>query len=380
MRSVRRPETRLFHIAALLFISTFGSLPARGAELRIGMFADEFGIGADLGKDYIAGARTYFDHTNARGGINGKKISLIVKDDGGDPANTVRLTREFIERDKVDLLFGYIGDEGVRAVSKDPVFNGAGIALYAPLSGAEIGDGHDNIFFVRPSYRDEAKHVVQHFTLLGNTNFVTVATPSELGTTLAVEISEQLKARGLKLAGKFGLATDLKGIDAVARNVLNAKAQVVVVAADTIATAEFLKRVRALDKGTNVVAFSIVNHRTLMELAKPEFATGTMLTQVVPHPLASVTAVQSEHRALMAKYRDEPPSHLTLEGFLAAKGLVKALERAGREPSRSAIVAALSGEKRFDLGGIAIVFSSTSGRGSNFVDIAYLRKTGRLVQ
>jgi ABC-type branched-subunit amino acid transport system substrate-binding protein len=380
MRSIRSFENQLFQIAAILFFSVLVSLAANAADLRIGMLADEFGINADLGKDYIAGARTYFDHTNAHGGVNGKKLSLIVKDDGGDPANTVRLTRQFIEKDKVDLLFGYIGDEGVRAISKDPVFKAAGIALYAPLSGAEIGDEHDNIFFVRPSYRDEAKHVIQHFTLLGNTNFVTVATPGELGTTLTAEVSGQLKARGLRLAGKFGLATDLKGIDAVARNVLNAKAQVVVVAADTIATAEFLKRFRALDTGTSVVAFSIVNHRTLIELAKPEFASGTMLTQVVPHPLASDTKVQSEHRALMAKYRDEPPSHLTLEGFLAAKGLVKALERAGREPSRAAIVAALSGDKRFDLGGIALVFSPTNDRGSNFVDIAYLRKTGRLVQ
>lgn len=54
------------------------------------MVADEFGINAGLGKDYITGARTYFDHTNARGGINGKRISLVVKDDAGDPANTVR--------------------------------------------------------------------------------------------------------------------------------------------------------------------------------------------------------------------------------------------------------------------------------------------------
>jgi ABC-type branched-subunit amino acid transport system substrate-binding protein len=380
MRSIRPSENRLFQVVVVLVYLALVSFSSNGAELRIGMLADEFGIGADLGKDYIAGARTYFDHTNARGGVNGRKISLIVRDDGGDPANTVRLTREFIERDKVDLLFGYIGDEGVRAISRDSRFTSAGIALYAPLSGALIGDGHDNIFFVRPSYRDEAKHVVQHFALLGSSNFVTVSTPNELGTALTAEVAEQLNARGLKLAGKFGLATDLKGIDALARSVLNAAPQVVVVAADTIATAEFLKRFRALDKGTNVVAFSIVNHRTLMELAKPEYATGTMLTQVVPHPSASNTAVQSEHRALMKKYRDEPPSHLTFEGFLAAKSLVKALERAGRELSRSAILAALSGDKRFDLGGITLAFSPDSGRGSNFVDLAYLRKSGVLVQ
>jgi ABC-type branched-subunit amino acid transport system substrate-binding protein len=353
---------------------------AWSADIRIGALIDEFGVSADLGKDYLAGARTYFDHVNANGGVNGRKISLVVKNDGGDAKETVRLTHEFIEKDHVDVLFGYIGDEGIQAVAADPLFKSSRTLLYAPLSGADIGSSQDTIFFVRPSYRDEARHIVQHFTLLGSNNFVTVATPNKFGTTLANEVSEQLKSRGLALAGRFGLSTDLKSVDVVVRNVLNAKPQVVVIAADTIATAEFLKRFRVHDKGTNVVAFSTVNHRTLLEIAKPEFATSTLLTQVVPHPDQGGTKLQNEHRTLMAKYRDEPPSHLTLEGFMAAKGLVKALESAGRDLSRPAILAALAGEKRFDLGGMTLVYSPRSDRGSNFVDIAFLRRNGRLVQ
>src|SRR5258708_16327025 len=94
--------------------------PAVAGEIRVGALIDEFGVNADLGKDYLAGARTYFDYINAKGGIRGNKISMTVKNDGGNPAETLRLTREFIEKDKVDLLFGYIGDEGVQALSTDP--------------------------------------------------------------------------------------------------------------------------------------------------------------------------------------------------------------------------------------------------------------------
>ena len=105
-----------------------------------------------------------------------------------------------------------------------------------------------------------------------------------------------------------------------------------------------------------------------------------MFTQVVPHPDANTTKLQFEHRTLMKKYRDEPPSHVTLEGFLAAKGLVRALERSGRDLSRANIAASLSGEKRFDLEGMTLVFTSKSDRGSNFVDLTFLRKSGALVQ
>ena len=87
---------------------------------------------------------------------------------------------------------------------------------------------------------------------------------------------------------------------------------------------------------------------------------------------------------MMTKFRDEPPSHLTLEGFLAAKGLVRAMERAqdraGRNISRSSIAAALAGNKQFDLDGMTLSFTPNNDRGSKFVDLAYLRKSGTLVQ
>ncbi len=62
-----------------------------------------------------------------------------------------------------------------------------------------------------------------------------------------------------------------------------------------------------------------------------------MITQVVPNPLVSAANLQTEHLAMMAKYRDEPPSHLTLEGFMAAKGLVKVMERINGDINRSTI-------------------------------------------
>ncbi len=357
---------------------------ARAQEIRIGSVVDQSGLQSDISRDYLAGARTYFDQINSLGGIKGRKINLIVKDDEGVAANAIKLTRELIEAERVDALFGYVGDESVQAVSDDAVFKTSRVTLYAPLSGASLGRSPDHIFFVRPTYQDEAKHILQHFSLLGNTSFVVVNTVDSFGNNMAGEIAGQLKARQLKLAGKFTLSARLNNVDAVARDVLELKPQVVVVAADTIAMAEFLKKFRALDKGTNVVGFSTVNHRTLIELAKPEFAVGTMLTQVVPHPQASGTKLQAEHRAMMIRFRDEPPSHLTLEGFLAAKGLVRAMERAQEQPgrtiNRSSIAAALAGNKKFDLDGITLTFTPENDRGSKFVDIAYLRKSGTLVQ
>jgi branched-chain amino acid transport system substrate-binding protein len=375
---------RAFFLSIFFIFSASYWVAARAQDIRIGTVSDQSGMQSDISRDYLAGARTYFDQINSQGGINGRKINLVVKDDEGSAANTVKLTRELIDADRVDALFGYVGDDGIQAVSQDAVFKASRVMLYAPLSGANVGTSTDNVFFVRPTYQAEAKHILEHFSLLGNTTFVIVNSIDSFGLKMAEELSDQLRAKQLKPATKFSLSSRLDNVDLVAREVLKLKPQVVVVAADTISMAEFLKKFRALDKGTNVVGFSTVNHRTLMELAKPEFAASTMLTQVVPHPQANDSKVQFEHRAMMKKFRDEPPSHLTLEGFLAAKGLVRAMERAAQSAARSvtrtSIATALKGSKQFDLDGITLVFSPDNDRGSKFVDLAYLRKSGTLVQ
>jgi len=349
-------------------------------EIRIGIVTDQNGINADVSRDYLAGARTYFDHVNANGGIRGRKITLIVKDDEGIAGNTLRLTRDLIAIDRADALFGFTGDENIALVAKDTQFKSSRIALYGPLSGMEIGDAGDSLVFVRPTYKDEVRHIIQHFSQLYLSQFTVVHVSNSFGVSLAGEVAEQLKTRNLKLAAQFELNPALSGLEALTQRVLKSRPQVIIVAADTIATAELVRKVRAVDKGVNIVGLSTVNHRTLLELAKADFAAGTMITQVVPNPLVSATKLQTEHLALMAKYRDEPPSHLTLEGFMAAKGLVKAIERINGEINRNSIAAALSGTKRFDLEGMTLAFGSANDRGSRFVDIAYLRKSGRLVQ
>jgi branched-chain amino acid transport system substrate-binding protein len=362
-----------FILGAILPIQSFAK------DIRIGIATDQSSANADVGRDYLAGARTYFDHINTSGGINGRKITVVVKDDEGDAAGTVRATRELIEVERVDVLFGYVGDEGISALAVDPVFNASRITLFAPLAGVELKGARNNIVFMRPTYRDEASYIVEHFRALGNASFAIVATDNSIGAALDGEAARALGEKGNTTVTRIKLSTDLKNVDSVIRAITQAKAQVIIMAADTISMAGFLRKFRENDKGSNVVGFSTINHRTLIELAKPDFAMSTVLTQVVPHPGANDTKLQTEHSALMKRYRDEPPSHVTLEGFAAAKALVRALERS-RDTSRAAIFASFAGEKSFNLEGLTLVYATNDRRGSTFVDLAFLRKNGQLVQ
>ncbi|KYH03001.1 ABC transporter substrate-binding protein [Bradyrhizobium sp. DOA1] len=85
--------------------------PATDKEIRIGNVMPYSGPLSEFGAIGQAEA-AYFDMVNARGGINGRKIRFITRDDNSDPATALELTRNLVEIDKVDLMFGSFGTPG----------------------------------------------------------------------------------------------------------------------------------------------------------------------------------------------------------------------------------------------------------------------------
>lgn len=370
----RLPRSLSFCVGFLAF-GLVGTTPAQ--DLRIGVVLDQSSVNADMGRDYLAGARTWFDHVNSTGGINGRRVTLIVRDDEGEPTKAVAAARELAQQERVDAFFGFVGDQTTNAVMGDPTIRQSRIALYAPLSGLEGPKPAEGLVYVRPTYRDEVRFACRHFSLLGNTRFAVVSAGS-FGKSVGELAAQEIRAANLTVNATYVVAENLSNLESIATQLVQSGTQVVIVAADTLTLAEFLKRFRRIDRGINIVGLSTVNHRTLIEFARPEIAMGTMLTQVVPHPENVSTRVQNEHLTLMAKYRDEPPSHITLEGFIAAKSFTQAIARGPL--NRAGILATLSSAQRQDVGGIILSFTARTNRGSQFVDLAFLRASGRLIQ
>jgi branched-chain amino acid transport system substrate-binding protein len=106
---------------ALVFVVAFASLGAMSQqhadqsasdnEIRIGNVMPYSGPLSEFGAIGTAEA-AYFDMINARGGINGRKIRFITRDDNSDPAAALELTRNLVEQDDVHLMFGSFGTPG----------------------------------------------------------------------------------------------------------------------------------------------------------------------------------------------------------------------------------------------------------------------------
>ncbi|RXH06380.1 branched-chain amino acid ABC transporter substrate-binding protein [Bradyrhizobium vignae] len=85
--------------------------PATDKEIRIGNVMPYSGPLSEFGAIGQAEA-AYFDMVNARGGINGRKIRFITRDDNSDPGSALELTRSLVESEDVHLMFGSFGTPG----------------------------------------------------------------------------------------------------------------------------------------------------------------------------------------------------------------------------------------------------------------------------
>jgi branched-chain amino acid transport system substrate-binding protein len=75
-------------------------------RLRIGATLAQTGVYAALGQNQLRGYQLCVKHMNDKGGVLGRKLELVLYDDGSDPATAVRLYEKLITQDKVDLVLG----------------------------------------------------------------------------------------------------------------------------------------------------------------------------------------------------------------------------------------------------------------------------------
>ena len=78
-------------------------------EILIGTILDQSGPLAGFGKQSRLGMQLRVDEVNEQGGINGRKLKLIVEDDGYDPKKAVLAAQKLVNQDKIFIMAGHLG-------------------------------------------------------------------------------------------------------------------------------------------------------------------------------------------------------------------------------------------------------------------------------
>src|SRR5258705_11169876 len=91
---------KLLLILPLLFIGNAFSQTIKVGELN------SYKVFPAFLEPYKKGMELALEEINASGGVNGRKLELVSRDDGGTPGDAVRVAEELLSREKVNVLMG----------------------------------------------------------------------------------------------------------------------------------------------------------------------------------------------------------------------------------------------------------------------------------
>ncbi|MGH3950692.1 MAG: ABC transporter substrate-binding protein [Pseudonocardiaceae bacterium] len=139
-----------------------------GAASEVGVTEDSIKIGAHFPLTGVAapgyseipsGHQAYYDYVNANGGVHGRKIEFIARDDAYNPTNTSQVTNELVLKDEIFAMVSGLGTPTHSAVVD--FLNGEGVPdLFVSSGSLQWGDAPDEKPFTfgwQPDYEIEGK-------------------------------------------------------------------------------------------------------------------------------------------------------------------------------------------------------------------------------
>lgn len=351
-----------------------------GDTIRLGQSVAVSGPLGELGQALVSGANACFAAVKAKGGVNGKTIELITRDDGYDVQRATDNTAVLLEDRSIFGLFNSFGTPMIEAVL--PKVIAAGIPFFAPYSGAmSIRSRHArNVIHIRASYADEADQLVQHLATVGIRRIAIVHQGNSFGKEF-LTAAQQALARH-KLEAVVTVTVENSGADAAAAasKVAGADPEAALLGLAGKPTTEFVRSIRQERKGLQLYALSVMGTATTVKTLG-ENATGMTVAQVVPLPSNSSYAIVREcQQAWATAAPGKELSHTALEGYINAKAFVELLRKTGKNPTRSAFLDAVWSTKTLDLGGFVLHFNEDTPNASRFVELTMVSRQGRFIR
>lgn len=355
-----------------LLVVLFGLLPVlavdaengvRPDEIRLGMANAQSGPAAGLGNGMRAGAQAYFTRINAEGGIHDRKITLIVKDDGYEPARSVAHTEALIETDKVFALLGYVGTPTSRAAV--PIALRAQVPYLFPFTGAEFlrTPVKPWVFNIRASYFDETEEMVERMTAdLGIGKIALLMQDDSFGETVKSGVVGALHKRGLQIHAEARVQRNSLDVEAAIAALLPAQPEAIVFIGTYQQLAAVIAQAKARDSAVRFFTVSFIGTEDFIAAAGAN-ADGVYITQVMPSPHDASRAII---RNYLADIAPADVGYTSLEGYIGAVVFVAALRDTGPQPTRLEFAKALEA-LNIDLGGFKVAFSPSSHQGSDAV-------------
>jgi branched-chain amino acid transport system substrate-binding protein len=363
-RSVNwRPLLTVLTTASVIWLTALScplaqESPSVDQPVILGMSTALTGPAAILGINMRTGVLSAIEEANRAGGISGRELRLIALDDGYEPSRTAPNMRRLVEQQKVLAVIGNVGTP--TAVAAIPIAN----ASKTPFVGAFTGAGilrktppDRYVINYRASYAEETMIMVDALITHGKLNPHNIAFFTQrdaYGDAGFAGGIAALKLHGLEDENAVVHSRYERNTSAVENalaDILLADPQpkAVIMVGAYNPCAAFIMLAKQSGLKAVFLNVSFVGAEPLASKLGP-VGDGVIVTQVVPHFDTHLPIVNEYRNALQAWSGYAKPTFGSLEGYIAARILIRALNEIEEPITREGIVDALLGFGQFDMG------------------------------
>ena len=363
----------------ILLTSTYGfSKPVRGvtdSEIKIGSIYDQTGPASPVGAPIASAFKNYFRWVNERGGINGRKVKLIVEDDRYSVPGAIAAYKKLLLKDEVLAILGPASSHSILALTSN-ILKSKIPCVIPPSADRVVIPPKYYMFASGPTYEDQIQLAYQYLTRglkMKNPRIAFVYNDTEHGK-LGRRAAEKYKER--------------YGIDIVSIEIVNPGEL------DAVPQALSIKR----KKPDYVLLHLLIDNSIVMMksakkmgLSVPFIGTQYTCTEDTIK-VARKAAAKYKGIAIYSSWYDKGPAmedlrKVTLkyhpgtekpyrpkaytQGWGDATILAEGMRRAGRDLDGEAIVKALETFDEFDMKGLCgpVSFGPDNHKGSRYIRI-----------
>lgn len=237
-----------------------GSSGSGSTEAPPGITADEIKIGATLpitgtaavaGQGLQAGMQIAADEINAAGGIDGRKLNVVILDDGYTADRVVTNVRRLVSQDKVYAVVAPAGSQGLPgtwqfiAQNKTPV--------WGPISPSD--PQQSEVYLLSATRASQDQVAIDYFAKNGVKRLAVIKQDNDLGVSMKQALDAQMpKHPDMQIVANETTLAGSTEVSSAVNNVIAAKPDAVIVAVDNTSAALILKQLRA--QGVNVPVFA----------------------------------------------------------------------------------------------------------------------------
>ncbi|WP_261566053.1 ABC transporter substrate-binding protein [Frankia gtarii] len=338
------------------------------SEVRVGLiYPDGGGVGAEAFSAARSAVQARIGAANASGGVHGRKIDVVWRDDDGSPSTFVTVSQELLHTVGV---FGLIAQSGTVTASADRL-DAEGIPMTGIAAEAVWGE-HRNMFtFGAVSPKGESVSTFGIYARrLGATRVAVLQDELSISSQeFGRRIAESLQSQGISVVRTVNYGIEESRPDLVAAQIRDSGADALVGAVSAQTFIDVYGAAKQAGVNFKVALGAAGYNRQLLAKNGPAMAGMSLFVNYTPfdQPSTALTA----YRDAMHRYAPEvgeTDSEVALASYVTTDEFIRGLELAGACPTRKAFIDNLRTVKDYNAGGL---IPSTDLRAPEAINLCY---------